>query len=77
MYSIVAKLRQWARLLEEFFDLAGAEALQREVLEARERTLGPDHPKTLTTKGNLARDEDLCGFLMLILSNFRKTALDY
>ena len=31
-----------------------AEALQRQVLEAQERVLGPDHPHTLTTKSHLA-----------------------
>ena len=32
----------------------GAEALEREILEAQERILGPDHRVTLTTKANLA-----------------------
>ena len=31
-----------------------AEALGRQVLEARERVLGPEHPDTLTTKRMLA-----------------------
>ena len=31
-----------------------AEALQNQVLEARERVLGPDHPRTLAIKCNLA-----------------------
>ena len=35
-------------------DLAGAEKLEREVLEARERVVGPEHPYTLGAKGNLA-----------------------
>ena len=35
-------------------DLAGAEALQREVLEARERTLGAQHPDTVLARENLA-----------------------
>jgi len=32
-----------------------AEALQRQVLEASERVLGPEHPDTLATRGMLRR----------------------
>ncbi len=34
---------------------AAARDLQRQVLDARERLLGPEHPDTLTTRHNLAR----------------------
>ena len=34
---------------------AAARDLQRRMVEARERVLGPEHPRTLGTRGNLAR----------------------
>mmetsp|Transcript_67514 Transcript_67514/g.119835 ORF Transcript_67514/g.119835 Transcript_67514/m.119835 type:complete len:465 (+) Transcript_67514:92-1486(+) len=36
-------------------NLKGTEELKREVLDARLRTLGPDHPETLSAKRNLAK----------------------
>ena len=35
-------------------NLAGAEPLYRQALEVRERTLGSEHPATLTSVNNLA-----------------------
>ncbi len=37
---------------------AEAEQLQRELLDVRRRVLGPEHPATLTTMGNLASSLD-------------------
>ena len=43
-----------AGLLESKGDYAAAEPLQRRALETRERTLGREHPSTLTSVNNLA-----------------------
>jgi hypothetical protein len=45
----VAAILRWAQ-----GDLAGARRLQEQVLKARRRVLGEEHPNTLTAKGNLA-----------------------
>jgi len=36
-------------------ELGEARRLQEEVLEVRTRVLGPEHPKTLSSKNNLAK----------------------
>ena len=41
--------------------LAGALRLFRELLPDQERVLGPDHPDTLTTRGNIASLTGECG----------------
>ena len=43
-----------ASLLQDKGDYAGAEPLYRRALEAGERTLGKEHPNTLTSVNNLA-----------------------
>ena len=42
------------QLLKAKGDLAGAEPLYRRALEGQEEALGPTHPSTLATVGNLA-----------------------
>ena len=52
--SEIAKL---AVILWALGDAAAARTLQQEVLDARRRILGDDHPNTLTAKANLAVGE--------------------
>jgi tetratricopeptide (TPR) repeat protein len=54
---LITKAAKWAlaaSLLSRQGKLAEAEPLHRQALEARERTLGPDHTDTLTSVNNLA-----------------------
>ena len=42
-------------------DAAGARDLYAALLPVAERTLGPEHPETLTTRGNIACGTGLAG----------------
>ena len=55
---------------------AGALRLFRELLPDLERVLGPDHPDTLTTRGNIARWTGECGDAAGALRLFRELLPD-
>jgi len=48
-------MARMARYLGSSGSYAAARDLQRRILDARERVLGPEHPDTLTARANLAR----------------------